>query len=299
VNVAADAKIPTVPEKIEEHIKEIRRKYSVILERIQAYDKVLDDFAKITSELENHKQSLTDLKVSTNDSFNKQNLDIRSLRAKISELCQFDSKAHDSLEAHKASYRQCVDGLTEGQIHGQRELDSLKLQHKNSISEQDRVRDLTISHSVALSQLIESNAQHAKKIDALSKEHASLKEIINASISEVKSNIDKISSSVQEMPQFNEWATKIYIKVCNEINEKTKSFYTQLDQRSQQLREQLASDPYTAESVKTILKKEMDDLSLDGKNAFIKSTNNTQQIQLLEKKIENINLILKKYELNK
>lgn len=283
----------------EQRLEEVERKFNVIQERIQAYDQVLSEFKKINSDLNLIKESLD---------INKKNYHI--LNELLSERTEILNSQMITLHKNNESFNFHVNEQSKfnenistrlGEECGKfyRDIELLKMHVSNVDVEHSKTRDVTDTLEKSLSDLKKWFSSIKEEILNLTQQHLILKSDTKTSHIELKSQIERLIYSFQEMPQFNEWATKIYIKVCNEINEKQKAFYFELDKRSQQLKEQLASDPYTADSVKKILKDEMDALAMDGKNAYLKATNATQQIQLLEKKVENINLILKKYELNR
>ena len=283
----------------EQRLEELERKYSVIQERIQTYNHVLVEFGNISSDLNAIKRSFLEMKKSISDSFELNNVDISNIRARISELCQLSAKDHNSINEQAVLHKQTDDLLKTTSKANQHDIDVLHANVAINAREQAKTAQSLYSLDKSLSDLNKFVLHQGQRLDNLSANHVDLKTKHENLRTDYQAKIDQLMSSFQEMPEFNEWATKIYIKVCNEINDKQKAFYLELDKRSQQLKEQLASDPYTAESVKRILKNEMDTMALDGKNAYLKAANAAQQIQLLEKKVENINLILKKYELNK
>lgn len=283
----------------EDRLAVVEKNYAVILERIQAYDKVLEDFAIIKSDLRSQEDSLARLVIVLEDSQENAKKRIDGLINSINSL----NSVYASLKGDVESDKKFNENLSqEFQSQGkdfQTDINLLKTHlgdlaisqgdTKNWTSQLDNeLKDVKKSISVAQDKLVNNSAGFL----ALEKQLKDFEGVI-------KSQLDSLMNSFQNMPQFNEWATKIYIKVCNEISDRQKEFYHELDKRSQQLTKELASDPYTAESVKRMLREEIDNMSIDGKNAYIKATNASQQIQLLEKKVENINLILKKYELNK
>lgn len=283
----------------EERLAVVEQNYAVILERIQAYDQVLAEFANISSDLNLHGQRLFKLE----EKLNALDISLKANATQIATLSSNVQKAHDVLygslrkqgEAHNELAKWSEENL--GRLYRDSELH--KVQLHNEDVERSKMRGFVLDVDKGLCDVKEALLEAQRKIATMTNEAALFKKASKDSHDALRAHVTELLSSFKEMPEFNEWATKIYIKVCNEINDRQKQFYQELDRRSQQLKEQLASDPYTADSVKKILKDDIDALSLDGKNAYIKASNAAQQIQLLEKKVENINLILKKYELNK
>jgi hypothetical protein len=283
----------------EQRLEEVERKFSVILERIQAYDQVLTEFANIHSNLNFANQNYLTLESSLNEKQEFLNKSIENINSTLSNVIRNISLITNMVNEQKTLYEQSLNNLRNVCNQSTTGVDLVKTQVNNVNMDQIKIRNSYSALEKRLLDLEKYLSQKYTQLDTFSQKHDMLEKDVKLNHSLLKTQIDQILSSFQEIPQFNEWATKIHIKICNEINDKQKQFYYELDKRSQQLKDQLASDPYTAESVKKILKDEMDALAMDGKNAYIKASNAAQQIQMLEKKVENINLILKKYELSK
>jgi hypothetical protein len=283
----------------EQRLDELERKYSVIQERIQKYNQVLVEFANINSDLNAHKKRIDSLEIELESWICHSKQIINEIIGTMGQQSKNNGLMVNTLEEQKNSHQKLSHYVQEcfGTLYRDSEL--LKVQVHDVDIEHIKTRDFSTGLEKTLLDLKKFILDFKDNSLNLKSDFNDFKRKTDQVHADLKSQMDHLLGSFQEMPQFNEWATKIYIKVCNEINDKQKAFYLELDKRSQQLKEQLASDPYTAESVKTILKSEMDKLAMDGKNAYLKAANAAQQIQLLEKKVENINLILKKYELNK
>jgi hypothetical protein len=283
----------------EQRLEVVENNFSVILQKIQAYDQVLAEFANINSDLNVNKQSIERLEALLNHKQNLNKESIDAINAKINELKKNQELLTPILNDHsvliqttKENSDYLYEMINKKSQSNEQEIVSLKAQDVMISLSSDKL-------SQELSILRKSTSTAIACVASLDNDHKSFKNNAQEIISSLQSKIESLLSSFQELPQFNEWATKIYIKVCNEIAEKQKDFYYQLDKKCQELKNQLATDSYTAESIKKILKDEMEELSMDGKNAYIKASNASQQLQLLDKKVENINLILKKYELSK
>ncbi len=283
----------------EDRLAVVERNYSVILEKIQSYDQILVEFANINSDLQFNKESIDklDAQFTATSLVLKEKLDV--LYTRTNDTKKNQDLVISSLNDQRIIQQQTSENLKTINKALQHDIDVL---HANAGINAKEITKSQQSLSVLEKSLLDLKkciSTQSQSLIGMEHDQEGLTYRVKTHYDELKAEINQLLTSFQELPQFNEWATKIYIKVCNEINEKQKAFYQELDKRSQQLQEKLASDPYTAESVKKILKNEMDALAMDGKNAYIKASNASQQIQLLEKKVENISLILKKYELNK
>lgn len=283
----------------EERLSNAERNFAVILERIQSYDQVLENFFKINSDIftiklsiknndDSNKEFNEEIKIKSNDISNKVNLLAEDFQ-KLSNSFNLHTSANDK------SSSTFVDEF--GKIYRESEL--LKSKYSSLGTEHAKTREVLRGYEHQVEDLKKHIMKLLAKFEMLSASQLKLREEVDLLRTEYKAKIEQLLSSFKEMPEFNEWSSKIYIKVCNELNEKQNQIYNELDKRSSQLKTQLSSDPYTAESVKKLLREEMETMSLDGKNAYIKASNAAQQIQILEKKLETVNLILKKYDLSK
>jgi hypothetical protein len=290
--------MPAIPGTIEDHV-ELYRKYGVLIERIQAYDKILDEFKKMAAEFAFHKQSVSDL----SSSMEKENQSIKSSVANVNARLNLSNLEHNNisqdLNDHKKSHQETATRLSDGVNALNSKVESMKSQLQNHVSIQEKAHEFTAAVERMALEIKKMLSGYPENVNTLGRSHGSLSDEFRAFKSLVSNKVEELASSFKNMPKFEEWAARIWTQSHKDRQESQREIYDRIDKKSQQLETKLFTDPYTADSIKKSLQEHMDTLALDGKNAYLKVNNMSQQIQILEKKIENVNLLLKKYELNK
>jgi hypothetical protein len=284
---------------IEDHLKELDRKFSVILERIQVYDKFSNDIKKLSEDIESCKKDLIGHAAFARTSTDLLGNQIYSSNNRITEFKRDQVSLSKNLDEFKNDHEQCLLNVHSVILGFHESLAVLKKQFDEHETDSNCDRQFCRSLEQDFREFKKTTSDCPESIKTAHKNHDQLKQNFNQFHSEIESRFNDVLSSIASMPQFNEWATKIYIKTCNEISDKQKEIYAELDRKARHLEDKLSSDPATAESIKKYLQQQMDTLALDGKNAYLKANNAALQMNILEKKIETINLILKKYELTK
>lgn len=102
--------------------------------------------------------------------------------------------------------------------------------------------------------------------------------------------------------QFHSFKKDIDDKLNNQndyIKSQAQNIVSNLIKQMEVLRYDVMSSPSTLDSIKKELLQKVDAISLDSQNACLRSGNTDKQLQLQERKIENIYLLLKKNELTK
>ncbi len=283
----------------EERLEEMERKYSVIQERIQAYDRVLSEFEVLKKDV----KSLRDYGKYLENLTAKESENIFARTLKLTNQIDELSKAHANTNNivaqfgnnHLLQINKAHQDINQYKI----DLKNLYEQSKEHIKRTD-----VLSTSVSLFNSDLKNTKNtledfSKSIKEISKNHGQLKK----ELSQVSaSNIEFSQQSeylINKIPDFKDWAAQVLIKSDANLNNVKLSLDQKISQGIENVRAELKEDPLTVESVKKEFKKDLESLALDAKNAYLKAGNAAQKIELLEKKLENVNLILKKNELSK
>lgn len=110
-------------------------------------------------------------------------------------------------------------------------------------------------------------------------------DVFRSSITELNS---RISSMEQSQSEFKD-----------EINRLINQFASRCDLKIQQLADEIANKPSEIPAVKDELNTRIDVVSMDSSNAILRSSNCEKHLQLIEKKIENLYLLIKKFDLDR
>lgn len=144
------------------------------------------------------------------------------------------------------------------------------------------------------------------KIDSIEKKIVSLESKI-ASLTDLfggqKYSIDRLLKESDCVPDMIQSIERVHSTARAHLEEKierTVAFVSNfISSEFAKMKMELAGSPSSFESAKSEIEKKMQSIELDASNAVLKSSNADQQIKLLERKIENISLQLKNYELSK
>lgn len=291
------AKLP--PLTADERLDEIERKYGVIQQRIQAYDEVLERFAALTKEL---KQSQKDT-ASLHDFFESFCKEIRttisSLLGQIQPLKNTQEGHERTLKGHSSSINSMINHATDKHVELKMYVDDMG--NRLCTWANDHVKIQTVLDDVnrKLSEVGNRQVKLVSQLDNLYADHFKFKEKSESVHANLDQCIDNMGHQLDNAPDLNDWASKLYSRFTSDMTYRDKQNMAYADKKVDQLAQDFAVNPLSAESIKNQLLSEMQSIALDSKNAYLKSNNCAQQIQLFEKKLENLNLIIKKYELNK
>lgn len=283
----------------EERLEIAERNFSVILERIQSYDQVLSEFSSLKKELKQANQNIASLHDFC-DSFSKE---IRSSISSLSARVQPLKGVQDSHEKAIQSLSSTINALLEHSSNYRNEtkegVDQLNNKLSSSIMESNKIASLLDDMGRKVSVLSTQQSQYSTNLDKLYSDYFKFKDSSESISCSLGKEIRKVKQSVDDAPDLTEWANKIYTRIQSDLGYRDKQATAYVDKKVETLSEDFAANPLSAESIKASLFNEIQNLSLDGKNAYLKSNNCATQIQILEKKLERLNIILKKYELNK
>lgn len=283
----------------EERLDEIERKYSVIQERIQAYDHVLSEFEVLKKDfksLRDYVKSLENLKAKESENIFAKTL---KLTNQVDELSKAHANTNNIVSQFGNNHLLQINKANQDINQYKIDLKNLYEESKEQIKRFD-----VLSKAVSLlNSSLKNNANKiedfSQSIEGLSKNHVSLKkEISQVSAANIAFS-HQSEYLINKIPDFKDWAAQVLVKSDTNLNNVKLALDQKISQGIENVRAELKEDPLTVESVKKEFKKDLESLTLDAKNAYLKAGNAAQQIQLLEKKLENVNLILKKNELSK
>ncbi len=291
------AKLP--PLTADERLDEIERKYGVIQQRIQAYDEVLEKFAALTKEL---KQSQKDI-ASLHDFFESFCKEIRttvsSLLGQIQPLKTVQEGHERTLKGHASSITSMINHATDKHVELKLYVDDMGNRLCTWANDHVKIQAALADLSKKVFDASNKQLNHVMQLDNLYGDYLKFKEKSESEQAALRRIISKLGEQLDNAPDLNDWSGELYSRFTSDMTYRDKQNMAYADKKVDQLAQQFAVNPLSAESIKNQLFSEIQSIALDSKNAYLKSNNCAQQIQLFEKKLENLNLIIKKYELNK
>ncbi len=283
----------------EERLADVEQKFTVIQQRIQSYDAVLEEFRALKAELKGNKKTVEAFVSGNSSIFDELRLKVDTYAAQFQILhAKADSNAK-SLDEHKNFFNKFT--ATHNKIF--QDFNEAVSKIKESVSKvlEENVEFKKSQNEIiiALNNLDKPIRTAKIQIDKLTDSHIKFKDVAEESQASQAKEIVKLKQSIAALPSLQEWANTLYGRIQQDAAYREKQATAYVDTKVSQLAKDFDANPLSAEGVKTALFNEIQSLALDGKNAYLKSNNCATQISLLEKKLENLNLLIKKYELNK
>lgn len=287
------------PLSAEERLDEIERKYGVIQERIQAYDEVLAQFSAIQKDLKQSKQNTASLHDFL-DSFSKEMKSAHSsFLAQIQPLKSIQDSHSKSLQAHDTTISSMLEHASNMRNESKSAIEQLNSKVGGWANEQAKICSFLEEIKRKISEIVSQQSAYIGNLEKLYADYFKFKDNTESSQTSLNKEIRKAKQAIDEAPDLVEWANKVYTRIQSDLTYRDRQATSYVDKKVDEVAQNFAADPLSAESIKAALFNEIQSVALDSKNAYLKSNNCAQQIQLLEKKLENLNLIIKKYELNK
>lgn len=286
----------------EQRLLEVERKFDVILEKIQKYDEVLDKFAILQKELFNlaskqkeHEDKSLKLNIALENDLSgissqlkQSDFQQRNLGSNLSDLGRkLDSHKDDSskkiselfgISEHlKSDILKRLDAYVPASYHQA---------HYSALN--TRVNELTNDLEM---QEVKENARN----QALKDHSAKLADLENRLNSQ---NPEVIHQKFQSALEAHKNATKDDILSSMSVsNNRMLDLKESLQTALLQMKQEIMGTPSALETVRKEIMTKLEMASMDGNNAMIKAGNVAKKIDLLEKKLENVNLILQKNDI--
>lgn len=286
----------------EERFAQMEKNYAAFIQRIQAYDKVLDDFDKITktqTDLSNENESIkksvqgaNDLTIAFSSQSYKSYQDLESAVKELSAKASFQQGLIDllgkDLDRRGSSLIQVI------QEQSSKVAEDLKAYAKNEslISVKNGMMEAVNSIKPKIEYLFSSMESSANTAFVLQSSIDKLSEAGQALLSQLISVQNELTGLKKDC-NFD------FALLRSQIQKSIDSVKDQVVTYMDNTKIEMIGSPSSMDSVKKSIASQMESIALDGSNAVLKSANNEQMIKLLEKKVENLSILMKKNEFNK
>ena len=274
----------------------------VLIQRIQAYDQLIEDLKAIKiafsdmSKAQNIHNDSTKKFIEFFNEFKAQN-DFKhknSHEQKVELENKLDKHSRDIenlksvIEANRCGLMD-VKNLSENlqnQIKSnclsREQFDRHKLENSlnigNLIDEKNTISNKLSEHIDKSKTILEQNERRFQEIFSLKKES----EFFEESLKDLKSLISRTKSEMVDL-----------------IDKESKSKMSKIESDIQELKKNVDESVNLPSVIKTEINNKIENALLDAGNAVLKASNSAQKIVVLEKKIENLYLLVNKLELNK
>lgn len=166
---------------------------------------------------------------------------------------------------------------------------------------------------------VSAKADITKALDTRIKDHAEMIDNLNKTINQMKNEVDKNIAKVNDnansyrensanrdltekwLKDLEEKFSSINVRmkgISNEYEETKKKVKEHVELRSGEISSQMCKKHKEMDAFQDQMKEKIDIVSLDNTNSVLRCQVLDQQVKVIEKKIENIYLLLRKYDLS-
>lgn len=283
----------------EERISELERKYEIAINRIKSYDEFLSDSKKTEKRID----EIERLEKNNNEFLLKLREEIN---LRINNIISTLNRFKDEIDYLNAENQHNTKEISRIERDNKNQLEVISSQH---IDVESKIRNITSqssNHSDKISSLYDRLIENSSLIESffqrfqdLSKQFDPIHQKIDHLSNFFDGRVKAINELIESKPKIQDFISTSRKIIVEEINSLENKIFEKVKENLSSLINKLKTYGDTAESVRSEISRQMDLISLDSKNAIIKSGNTSQQIQILEKKLENVLLLIKKHELDK
>lgn len=280
----------------EQRIEELERKYSILLERIQIYDNFVDI----------SKNNGLSLQCSLKD-ISKHSEALQNIRKEYDELRAYyftlTQKHNDLRDSVPASLNKLQENLEKAQAKSDVNIAQLQGSHNgfqfvlSDLQKDSAKKDDFKAFQVYVMELLASQKKDVLEAEKKIKEIQIVLGEMSAKKTEILILVEAIKNDLSDFSKSTSatgFSTFEKIESLKKIIEDIK-LDVQIKLDSFKSPQKDPSDMINA--AKSEILSKLEAVTLDSNNAMLKSSNSSHQIMILEKKMENINLTLKKLEL--
>lgn len=287
---------------VNERLNTLEHSLPILIKKIQDYDKFLSEITNVKTEIENLKLSnlITKENLADHKTFsNNTHLYVQKLNSVIDKNENIHIEKTSSILKQLNDINNCFIELN---------LSIEKLQ-SNVFKNEQSLKDVQKNIDENLAILKEKNDNLLSVVKQISNDGYQQKCLQQTQYEEYKKKYTKHEydiSLLSEAIKNVEDKQKSSVALINAIPEANGDFVKRkiddlskdIDKKLSNFKLEIQEFPKSAESIKKDISTQLESVGLDSRNAFLKMSNSAQQIVILEKKIENIYLLLKKHELN-
>jgi chromosome segregation ATPase len=285
----------------EERLSALEQRLPVLIERLQRYDKLLDESEQLRQRCESLESSIGKL-ANLNESNQKAIAD--NFQRHEKRHAELDSTVRSQgyqIYAHDKQFSDIkLDQNTYLDVINDLRLDG-KVRHENLLALTAPKEDfdhLCVTVSAHADSFVNSLKDQRRKHEELSFQVKVNNEDIKKFEERVEVLVDSIKEHCQMMDTQLRAANEGQVKVGQIIQDKLDAADARLNKNVKDYISGFFNTLETPEKIRDELSHQLQQVSLDGSNAVLRATNCEKHMTILERKIENIYLLLKKHELS-
>jgi hypothetical protein len=292
------SKIPESPKTLEQRLEEMERKVPLLLERIQKGDEIQNEFKSLNKKLEEYMDICRDRSAACqkdNDRLVRSNQIIRALQEQADGLTQRVQTMQSVLEEKFQDQINSLDSSVTTAIHTcmstikgiEYDLEKKMSVDRNEVKafSQD-LKDIEKMFEVVFARI--ESIQTERKTDV--KTIKEMLQLVDDDVELIRRDMDDNNANVDQL-------RRIIGSCVNEMESTVKNSKKQLSDEIHQIvskaKEEFTALPASADSIKASVDQKLESAALDAKNAYLKATSAERAMAVVEKKLENLNLLIK------
>jgi chromosome segregation ATPase len=282
---------------LDERLAELERKIPIYMDRIKSYDILFDKFQRthetvlaLQSHLKYTSDRIEDLK-------KEQQQQLDKISSRQDTIVDTFNRLSAYAESQKINNEMSLKNIVEKQNSHTDVLSSLKKKMEEDASKYSLKNDLeslkTLQskiNNISKDQVDSVTEKVVQSMNAITEHAKSIKDTLDMS-SAHQTLLSEIAKNIQSLSIGRNMDTK-------QINETFSYMRKEFAESIEDLRKQIPAKSPEIDSKYNEILKSCELTKLDGTNAVLRATNNEKHVQLLQKQIENIYLLLKKHELS-
>lgn len=282
----------------EDRLASLEAKIPILIERIQAYDKIIDDSRALNKRVDSLERAISEIKSVVNtvipsvDALKCRHIDdsklssaaIEELKKSVSILSRMSLSLSDQIEKDAQDKQLGLSKLS---------ADVAFLSTKAVLKEDFSSNISPLKQDVT--NLFADSTEKWGQIVALKevcRKHEGVHREVQSSVAKVDGKISSINADFSVFPKE---LKDLDARLTYDINQRFMVFFEKTNTRLDALSVQLIPQGVSLKEVKASFEGKLEGFKLDVTNSLLKAGNNTQQIVLLEKKLENLRLLMNKY----
>ena len=285
----------------EERLADVEMKFGVIIERIRAYDAVLDKFKTISDRLIVMGKDQDELRAGIQLALSEGK---RGCDALASQLSGFSGQLKerqvkdDAIHADLCMENHILVSQVEAQKESVKALDQRLVIFLELCVSKDKLDSYKRSQDDELDSIHLELRELSAKCTSLAQEDTELSATsaqqdlaLSSSIREYRASVAALQAQVSELARGTNACTGAIADLMQTVKRQT-------DDQILALKTELKGSPSSLESTKAELLSQFKTAQMDASNSVLKANNSAKQIELIERKIENLALLVKKLELS-
>ena len=283
-----------------EVLVEVDRKYKVVSKRLDVIEKNLESIQSVLSALPALKSAQDELsdKISAVHSSVKSSIsDVKSQRMQDLNNAEERSSQIDALVRGVKSLKQ---GVEEQFAASSDSVQKIVQQHsdlKASTLPSSEFTSHIKSQSDRFNEIHSSLSDIRREISKVRAEKDQLESVINSQKNGQKIHESKLGSLESSLSQQTSSLSSKIADVHQVVENKVQNVIQKMQQSVDSAKTELLGSPSSLQGAKNELMQKMEAVELDAANALLRSKNSEQKCSVLDRKIDNIYLLLKKHEL--